>query len=83
MPRTIAYRIHDEPDGRFTVVATMEPDRIYRRHGLRTLAEAEDWIEGLRVLMAACGAPVVQARACPGDATGAGRDAARATGLPG
>ncbi len=60
MPRIVAYRIHDEPDGRFTAVATMEPDRVYRRDGFATLADAEDWVEGLRMLMAACGAPVVR-----------------------
>ncbi|MET0258250.1 MAG: hypothetical protein ABW179_06675 [Methylobacterium sp.] len=61
MPLTVTYAIHDETDGRFSVVAEMAPDRIYRREGLATLAEAEAWIEGLQVLMAACGAPVVRA----------------------
>lgn len=66
MPRTVSYSILDEADGRFSVVATLAPDRIYRRDGVATLAEAEEWIEGLRVLMAACGAPVVRE---PADST--------------
>jgi hypothetical protein len=61
MPRTVSYRIVDTPDGRFTVIATMEPDRTYRMEGLSTLVAAEMWVEGLRVLMAECGAPVVRA----------------------
>lgn len=65
MPLTVTYEILDATDGRFSVVATMAPDRIYRRADVATLAEAEEWIEGLRVLMAACGAPVVRAVAEP------------------
>jgi len=67
MPLTVTYAILDTPDGRFSAVATMAPDRIYRRDDLATLAEAEEWIEGLRVLMAACGAPVVRAVADPSE----------------
>ena len=61
MPKTVSYDIQDQPDGRFTVLARMAPDRVYRRENLVTLAEAEAWIEGLRTLMAACGAPTVRA----------------------
>ncbi|URD37449.1 hypothetical protein M6G65_02380 [Methylobacterium tardum] len=34
---------------------------MVRRDGFESLAELEEWIEGLRVLMAALGAPVAQA----------------------
>ncbi|WP_373622352.1 hypothetical protein [Methylobacterium sp. OAE515] len=40
---------------------TIEPDTVVRRDGFESLAELEEWIEGLRVLMAALGAPVAQA----------------------
>lgn len=60
MPRLVTYTISDREDGRFDVTATIEPDKVFRRDGFATLAEAEEWVEGLRVLMAALGAPVVQ-----------------------
>ncbi|GEP01145.1 hypothetical protein [Methylobacterium haplocladii] len=72
MPLTVTYDILDQTDGRFGVVATMAPDRIYRRDDLATLAEVEEWIEGLRALMAACGAPVVRAVAEPSKTAPAG-----------
>lgn len=61
MPRLVSYSIADRDDGRFDVVATMEPGRTYQREGFASLAEAEEWIDGLRVLMAAVGAPVAHA----------------------
>lgn len=61
MPRRVYYRISDRPDGRFDAVVTIEPDTVVRRDGFESLAEVEEWIEGLRVLMAALGAPVSQA----------------------
>lgn len=60
MPRTVTYQIHDRADGRFGVAIALGPDKTYRREDFATLAEAEEWIEGLRVLMAACGAPLVR-----------------------
>lgn len=60
MPRLVTYTISDRADGRFDVTATIEPDKVFRRDGFATLAEAEEWVEGLRVLMAALGAPVAQ-----------------------
>ncbi|MCJ2084949.1 hypothetical protein MKK88_02930 [Methylobacterium sp. E-005] len=63
MARRVYYRISDRPDGCFDAVVTIEPDTVVRREGFASLAEAEDWIEGLRVLMAALGAPVAQADA--------------------
>ena len=60
MPRLVTYTISDREDGRFDVTATIEPDKVFRRSGLATLAEAEEWVDGLRVLMAALGAPVAQ-----------------------
>ena len=61
MPRRVYYRISDRRDGRFDAVVTLEPDTVIRRDGFVSLGEAEEWIEGLRVLMAALGAPVAQA----------------------
>lgn len=67
MPRRVSCQISDRSDGLFDVVATIEPDRVYRRDGFISLAQAEDWIEGLRVLMAALGAPVAQGQAVSHD----------------
>ena len=61
MPRRVYYRIDDRTDGRFDAVVTIEPDTVVRRDGFTSLGEVEEWIEGLRVLMAALGAPVAQA----------------------
>lgn len=61
MARRVYYRICDRPDGRFDAVVTIEPATVVRRDGFTTLAEVEEWIEGLRVLMAALGAPLAQA----------------------
>ena len=65
MPRRVSYRISDRPDGRFDAVVTIEPDTVVRRDGFVSLAELEEWIDGLRVLMAALGAPVAQADPTP------------------
>ena len=62
MSRLFSYRIHDRDDGLFDAVATLAPDRTYRREGFVSLADAEEWIDGLRVLMAAVGAPLVKAQ---------------------
>lgn len=61
MARSVSYRIADRPDGLFDAVATLAPDRIYRCEGFASLAAAEAWVEGLRLLMAAIGAPLVRA----------------------
>jgi hypothetical protein len=61
MPRRVYYQISDRPDGRFDAIVTIEPDTVIRRDGFDALAEVEEWVEGLRVLMAALGAPVAQA----------------------
>ena len=60
MSRRIFYRISDRADGRFDVTATLEPDKVFRREGFVSLAMAEECVELLRLLMAACGAPLVQ-----------------------
>ena len=62
MARLVSYRIHDRDDGLFDAVATLAPDKTYRREGFASLADVEEWIDGLRALMAAIGAPLVQAR---------------------
>lgn len=61
MPRRVFYRISDRADGLFDAITTIEPDTVIRRDGFASLAEAEEWVEGLRVLMAALGAPVAHA----------------------
>lgn len=61
MARRVYYRISDRPDGCFDAVVTIEPDTVVRRAGFTSLADVEEWIDGLRVLMAALGAPVAQA----------------------
>ena len=68
MARRVYYRISDRPDGCFDAVVTIEPETVVRREGFTSLAEVEDWIEGLRVLMAALGAPVAQADPLEGPA---------------
>ena len=60
MPRRVFYRIHDRPDGLFDTVVRIEPDGHMRRDGFVSIAEAEEWVEGLRVLMAALGVPVLR-----------------------
>ncbi|AWN34458.1 hypothetical protein [Methylobacterium radiodurans] len=68
MARRVFCRIVDRPDGLFDVTATIEPDQIFRREGVASLAEAERWIDGLRTLMAALGAPVLRADEPGGEA---------------
>ena len=61
MVQRVTYSIVDRLDGRFDIVVVLGAKSLYAREGLMTLAEAEEELECLRVLMAACGAPVVQA----------------------
>lgn len=58
MVRRVFYRIDDRLDGQFDAVVTIEPAKVIRRDGFTSMAEAEEWINGLRFLMAALGAPV-------------------------
>jgi hypothetical protein len=60
MARKVTYSIVHCPDGRFAVVAELASGSVHRCGGLPTLAEAEVCAETLRVLMAACGAPLVR-----------------------
>ncbi len=60
MARIVTYKIFDRSDGRFDAVVLLGTSSLHQRAGFLTLAEAEEWIEGLRVLMAACGAPVIE-----------------------
>jgi hypothetical protein len=71
MPRRISYRISDRADGRFDVTATLEPDQVFRREGFASLAAAEECVELLRVLMAACSAPLIhEVSGLPGEPAG-------------
>ena len=58
MAKPVSYRIANRPNGRFDVIVVLHPRKVFRQVGLLTLAEAEEWVDGLRVLMAACGAPI-------------------------
>ena len=59
MARTVFYEILDQPDGTISARVTLEPDQVHTCDRFKSLAEVMEWVEGLRVLMAACGAPVV------------------------
>jgi hypothetical protein len=59
MARTVTCRIVDCPDGRFAVVAVLSSGSVHRHDGLSTMAEAEEAVETLRVLMEACGSRLV------------------------
>ncbi|MFC6739935.1 hypothetical protein [Methylobacterium tardum] len=61
MPQSVVYRIEDRSDGRFDVVVTLASGKVFKRSGCVTRAEVDAWIDGLRVLMAAVGAPVSSA----------------------
>ncbi|WP_245238758.1 hypothetical protein [Methylobacterium platani] len=54
----MTYQIFDMPDGRFSVMVTIEPDKTMTRDGFATQAEAGAWVDGLRDIMAVLGAPV-------------------------
>ncbi len=57
MARRMTYQIFDMPDGRFSVTVTIAPDKTMIRTGFATQAEADAWIDDLRAIMAALGAP--------------------------
>ena len=61
MPRTATYRVIDRPDGLFDIAVTLAPDKVFHRDGLASRAEVDEALSVLRDLMAACGAPLVQA----------------------
>jgi hypothetical protein len=60
MARSVTYSIVDHPDGRFAVVAASAAGSVHWRCGFLTLAEAEQCVEDLRAMMAACGAVLVR-----------------------
>jgi hypothetical protein len=60
MARPVRCSIVDMPDGRFAVVAAPASGKVFRRAGLLTRAQAEECVDLLRALMAACGAAVVE-----------------------
>jgi hypothetical protein len=59
MARTVTCRIVDCPDGRFAVEAALSSGSVHRHGGLSTMAEAEEAVETLRVLMEASGSRLV------------------------
>ncbi len=61
MALRVTYSIVDEPDGRFDLVVLLGSRSLHARTGFMTLAAAEEELEFLRVLMTACGAPIVHA----------------------
>lgn len=60
MGRPVTYRIVDCPDGRFAVEAVSASGSVHCRSGFLTLAEAEQSVEDLREVMAACRAPLAR-----------------------
>ncbi|GEP03063.1 hypothetical protein MOX02_11010 [Methylobacterium oxalidis] len=56
----MTYSIIDHPGGQFAVVAVSASGSVYSRRGFQTLAEAEQCVEDLRAVMAACSAPLVR-----------------------
>lgn len=69
MPQNVVYWIEDRSDGRFDVVVTLESGKVFKRSGCISRAEVDAWIEGLRVLMAAVGAPLSSADEASQDAS--------------
>jgi len=61
MAQRVTYSIVDQPDGRFDLIVRLGSGSLHARTGFLTLAEVEDELAFLRVLMTACGAPVVRA----------------------
>lgn len=59
MARPVLYRIIDQPDGRFDVMATLGPNKTFTREGLASFAEVNAALDVLRAIMAACGAEVL------------------------
>ncbi|MGY2050422.1 hypothetical protein [Methylobacterium sp. JK268] len=58
MPRAVTCQIVERAGAGFAVVGILEPDTMIVQEGFATPAAAEAWIDGLRAIMAACGAPV-------------------------
>lgn len=77
MPQNVVYWIKDRSDGRFDVVVTLESGKVFKRSGCATRAEADAWVDGLRVLMAAVGAPLSSVDEASGDASRSGSRTAR------
>jgi len=61
MSQRVTYSIVDQPDGRFELLVLFGSCSLYARTGFMTLAEVEEELEFVHVLMAACGAPVIRA----------------------
>ena len=59
MAQPVTYGIFDRSDGRFDVIVVLGSSSLYAPPGFITLAEAEEWVDDLKVLMKACGAVVV------------------------
>lgn len=57
--RPVSCRVTDRPDRRFDVVATISPNKVFRREGLMPRAEADASVAELLAIMAAFGAPVL------------------------
>jgi hypothetical protein len=46
LAKPVSYRIADRLDGRFDVIVVLHPHKVFRRVGLLTRAEAEEWLDG-------------------------------------
>ena len=58
MARPVFYEIRSHRDGTLSALVTIEPNREYVCGGFESFADVMRWVDGLRVLMDACGAPL-------------------------
>ena len=60
MAQRVTYSIVDQPDGRFDLIVRLGSGSLFARTGFMTLAEAEEEVAFLKVLMTACSAPLAR-----------------------
>lgn len=60
MAQRVTYSIVDQPDGRFDLIVRLGSGSLFTRTGFTTLAEAEEEVAFLKVLMTACSAPLAR-----------------------
>ncbi|MGU3536834.1 hypothetical protein [Methylobacterium sp. A54F] len=74
MTRPVRHQIIDRPDGTFCALVLFDPDRLYRCDGFGSWIEATEWVEGLHIIMEACGATVEPSDALDGTASASAPD---------
>jgi hypothetical protein len=60
MAQRVTYSIVDQPDGRFDLIVRLGSGSLFTRTGFMTLAEAEEEVAFLKVLMTACSTPLAR-----------------------